>query len=105
MTSDEKKLSPLEQSKAILAKLDNYQCITEPNINYIKEEIGFCCKCNKMIALKYTCCTSCNKNYCKTHREAHICLNSHNSDKAKFLEGKTSFLKRLKLNRIKAGVV
>ena len=89
-----KVLSPLEQSKILLSKLDTYACINNPNSELIKEDIGFCCKCNKMIALKFTGCKSCSKNFCKNHREAHLCeLNQSNCDKAKFLEGKNNFMK------------
>jgi predicted amidophosphoribosyltransferase len=96
----------LEKSKALLMKLDTYSCITEKNPSYIKEEIGACTKCNKMIALKYTQCSSCNKPFCKNHREAHQCeMNQLNCARAKIEDGKHAFQKRLKAIKIKAGVI
>lgn len=97
--------SQLDLSKEILSKLDDYSILKSPKNEILKEEIGFCCRCNKMIALKFTVCRSCNSNFCKTHREAHQCNSSILTSKAKFLEGKNDFLKKLKINKIKAGVI
>ena len=94
----------LKQSRALLAKLDTYTYSTSED--YKKEEIGFCSKCNKMIAMKYTGCSSCPKHFCKTHREAHQCEFSNNNGnclRIKLLEGKNSFMDKLKLAKIKAG--
>lgn len=96
-------ITPLELSKLLLAKLDTHT-VTTDQIQPIKEEICFCSKCDKMIACKFTLCNTCNKNFCKKHREAHQCeTNSMISNKAKFIDGKHEFMKKLKMNKIKAG--
>ena len=99
----------LEQSKQLLSKLDSSfdYLYNNNNLNKdFKEEIGFCVKCRKLISLKYTSCGSCSKHFCKNHREAHQCeLNVSYSNKAKIIDGKNAFMKRLKQNKIKAGVI
>lgn len=98
----------IELSRKILAKLDTYTCRNgQRNEDYSKEEIGFCNKCNKMIAHKFTKCASCSKHYCKAHREAHACagaVGSKNCFKAKLVDGKGAFMDRLKQMKIKSGV-
>ena len=101
-------LSNVEKSKLLLKTLDNYNCINEPNNILIKEDIGFCSKCNKMIALRFTGCSSCSDHFCKQHKEFHQCkikINESESIKAKMIEGRSDFLKKLKMNKIKAGVL
>lgn len=95
----------LEQSIKILASLDTYACSNGiKNTDLAKEEIGFCSKCKKMIALRFTGCSYCSKHFCKAHREAHVCnVNQANCFKSKLMDGKSSFIDRLKQMRIKAG--
>lgn len=102
---DAKEFSPLEQSVLLLQKLDTF------NYNKRKcssleenEEIGMCCKCNKLIALKFTTCKGCNKHYCIKHREGHECSANSSKLKVKLTEGKNAFLDKLKQAKIKAGV-
>ena len=97
--------TPLELSKTILATLDTHSVNTQ-DIQLIKEEICFCSKCDKMIAYTFTICTTCNKNFCKRHREAHPCeMNKLITEKAKFIDGKNEFMKKLKMNKIRAGAL
>ena len=103
--NDVNELSGLERSVLLLQKLDTF--------NYSKrkcssleenEEIGMCCKCNKLIALKFTTCKGCNKHYCIKHREGHECSENTSKLKVKLNEGKNAFLDKLKQAKIKAGV-
>lgn len=98
----------LEKSKLILSRLDSFDYLNNETNGkkQFKEEIGFCNKCRKLISLRYTNCSSCSKNFCKQHREAHLCeANINYSNKAKIIDGKNAFMKRLKQNKIKAGVI
>jgi len=98
-------ITQLELSKIILAKLDTH-LVTTNEMKPIKEDICFCSKCDKMIACRFTLCNTCNNNFCKKHREAHLCeANKIISDKAKFIDGKHEFMKKLKMNKIKAGAL
>ena len=98
----------LEKSKKILDSLNNYKSSLgrKCSEDYSKEEIGFCTKCNKMIAMKWTHCDYCKKNFCKNHREAHQCdaANKQTCFKSRLCDGKNAFLNKLKANKIKAGV-
>jgi hypothetical protein len=98
----------IELSRKILSKLDNYACSNgQRNEDFSKEEIGFCAKCNKMIAHKFTKCVSCTKHYCKAHREAHNCpgaVGGSNCFKAKLVDGKGMFMDRLRQMKIKSSV-